>query len=141
MLWDMCFGLAISYCAKELKSRIISFTKTTKVLSSWNIMVNCLVIKEQGISYEILKDCINKKEVAIEHCGSQHMIGDFFTKPLQGALFYKYQKEIMNLEDPDGPDDAATMDSLQLHRSVLGKLKNGTVGNYSKCVECADATQ
>jgi hypothetical protein len=38
------------------------------------------------------------------------MFGDIFTKPLQGALFYKYRKVIMNLEDPDDPDDAATMD-------------------------------
>jgi hypothetical protein len=34
----------------------------------------------------------------------------------------------MNLEEPD---DAATTDSLQLHRSVLAKLKNDTVANYS----------
>jgi hypothetical protein len=27
------------------------------------------------------------------------MVGDFFTKPLQGKLFYKFRKLIMNLQD------------------------------------------
>jgi murein tripeptide amidase MpaA len=41
------------------------------------------------------------------------MIADFFTKPLQGALFQKFRDQIMNINPlPNGPQDC---------RSVLGK--------------------
>ena len=68
-----------------------------------------------NIRYFFVKDRINQKELRIQHCGAQDMIGDFFTKPLQGALFYKYRRVIMNLEDPEDPLDASTIDSSQLH--------------------------
>ena len=33
---------------------------------------------------------INKKRIRIEHCPTTAMLGDFFTKPLQGSLFMNY---------------------------------------------------
>ena len=42
------------------------------------------------------------------------MRADFFTKPLQGALFQKFRNDIMNV-------DPATV-SFQDHRSVLGNM-------------------
>jgi hypothetical protein len=38
--------------------------------------------------------------MAIEYCPTKEMIGDF-TKPLQGALFYKLRARVLNLS-PDG---------------------------------------
>ena len=35
-------------------------------------------------------DQINKKRIRIEHCPTTAMLGDFFTKPLQGSLFMNY---------------------------------------------------
>ena len=37
-------------------------------------------------------------DVRIEHCGTDEMVADFFTKPLQGAKFRKFRKMIMNEE-------------------------------------------
>eukprot|EP00957_Ditylum_brightwellii_P210975 15365620-Ditylum_brightwellii.AAC.1 len=46
-----------------------------------------------------IKDRIDKGEVEVEHCGAEEMVADYFTKPLQGWFFCKFQKAILNLED------------------------------------------
>jgi hypothetical protein len=56
-------------------------------------------------------DHIAGKEVAIQYCPTGEMVPDFFTKPLQGALFRKLCSIIMN-NDPHGGDHGD-------HRSVL----------------------
>ena len=35
----------------------------------------------------------------VEYCPTEEMIGDFFTKPLQGSLFRKFRALILNLPD------------------------------------------
>ena len=47
------------------------------------------------IRYFFVKDRADKGEVTIEYCPSSQMVGDFFTKPLQGALFNKFRDVIM----------------------------------------------
>jgi hypothetical protein len=42
------------------------------------------------------------------------MTADFFTKPLQGSQFKKFQDQIMNVQEDD-----PTTNSTQDHRSVL----------------------
>ena len=37
--------------------------------------------------------------MVIEHCPTEKMLGDHFTKPLQGALFRKFRAEIMKISD------------------------------------------
>ena len=44
------------------------------------------------------------------------MIADYFTKPLQGALFRKLRDAILNIAPEDGPASMLSQD----HRSVLG---------------------
>eukprot|EP00957_Ditylum_brightwellii_P103112 7858553-Ditylum_brightwellii.AAC.1 len=46
-----------------------------------------------------IKDKIESREVKVKHCDAQEMIADYFTKPLQGHLFYKFRKAILNLEN------------------------------------------
>jgi hypothetical protein len=50
-------------------------------------------------------------DLQIEHCPTEEMIGDFFTKPLQGVQFHKLCDDIMNVD----PRSAYHSD----HRSVL----------------------
>jgi histone deacetylase 1/2 len=52
--------------------------------------------KHVNIQYYFIKDRINKKELSVEHCPTGDMPADFFTKPLQGQLFFKFRKAIMN---------------------------------------------
>jgi len=57
----------------------------------------------------------NKKgDVKVSYCPTHNMLGDFFTKPLQGAEFVRMRSKILNL-----PSDA----SITAHRSVLEKSK------------------
>eukprot|EP00957_Ditylum_brightwellii_P210344 15364857-Ditylum_brightwellii.AAC.6 len=44
-------------------------------------------------------DEIESREVEVKHCGVQDMIADYFIKPLQGHLFRKFCKAVLNLED------------------------------------------
>jgi hypothetical protein len=64
-----------------------------------------------NIRYFFITDRIARKEVAIQYCPTKQMVADYFTKPLQGELFYKFRDQIMGVVSMD----TVTGD----HRSVL----------------------
>ena len=64
-----------------------------------------------NIRYFFVKDQVASGEVSIVHCPTKEMVADYFTKPLQGALFYKLRDYIMNI-DPSS-------EYYSCHRSVL----------------------
>jgi hypothetical protein len=72
-----------------------------------------------NIRFFFITDRIARKEVAIQYCPAKEMVADFFTKPLQGELFYKFRDQIMGVV----PMDTITGD----HRSVLDDESNHTV--------------
>ena len=47
------------------------------------------------IRYFFVKDRVDKGEVEVLYCPTEQMLADFFTKPLQGALFEKFKSVIM----------------------------------------------
>jgi hypothetical protein len=49
------------------------------------------------IRYFFIKDILQQEDIALLHCPMERMIADFFTKPLQGALFRKMRDVIMGL--------------------------------------------
>jgi hypothetical protein len=49
-----------------------------------------------SIRYFFVKDRIDSKEIELRYIGTEEMIADFFTKPLQGALFKSMRSKIMN---------------------------------------------
>jgi len=51
------------------------------------------------------------------------MLGDFFTKPLQGTQFVWMRSKILNLPSSSSP---------AVHRSLLGKIKDLTTLEESK---------
>jgi hypothetical protein len=64
-----------------------------------------------NIRYFFIADRVAKKEVSIIYCPTKLMVADYFTKPLQGALFYKFRDQILGV---------APMDDFNAdHRSVL----------------------
>jgi len=62
-----------------------------------------------NIRYFFVMDKIKKGEV---NCPTQEMLGDFFTKPLQGMRFVWMRSKILNL-----PSSSSTA----VHRSMLEK--------------------
>jgi hypothetical protein len=72
-----------------------------------------------NIRYFFITDRIARKEVAIQYCPTKEMVADYFTKPLQGELFYKFRDQIMGVV----PMDTIIGD----HRSVLDVKSNQTI--------------
>ena len=59
-----------------------------------------------SIRYFFVKDRVNKGEFTIEYCPTEWMIADFFTKPLQGALYHKFRAIIMGWKHVDSIRDS-----------------------------------
>jgi len=78
--------------------------------------------KHLDVRYFFVTDKIKKGEVKIAYCPMQDMLGDFFTKPLQGTQFTRMRSKILNL-----PSSSSTA----VHRSVLKNAKKDD-GNGSK---------
>eukprot|EP00978_Attheya_sp_CCMP212_P004815 scaffold10602_cov56-Attheya_sp.AAC.1 len=85
--------------------------------------------RHMNIRYFFITDHIKNKELVVKWCPTQEMIGDFFTKPLQGNQFKKFRDLIMNnvdelapkIDDPVMPKSGdPSTNSPQDHRSVLG---------------------
>ena len=50
------------------------------------------------IRYFFMTDHSKRKHIDITHCRTEHMLADFFTKPLQGSLFRKFRSVLLGLE-------------------------------------------
>jgi hypothetical protein len=48
-----------------------------------------------NIRYFFVTDQVEKGNVQVEYCGTDDMVGDFFTKPLQGEKFRKFRDSIL----------------------------------------------
>ena len=59
-----------------------SSSKRTKHINCW---------------YYFITDRINAGKLSVVYCPTGEMVGDFFTKPLQGQLFEYFRHIIMNL--------------------------------------------
>ena len=70
-----------------------------------------------------MTDKIKKGEEKVAYCPTQDMLGDFFTKPLQGTQFAQMRSKILNL-----PSNSSTA----VHRSVLGENKDLIMSERSK---------
>ena len=75
-----------------------------------------------NIRYFFITDRIARNEVAIQYCPTKKMVADYFTKPLQGALFYKFRDQIMGVVEMEPIQGTDPIN----HRSVLesGHLNN-----------------
>ena len=48
-----------------------------------------------NVRYFFITDQVEKGNIEIQYCSTNHMIGDFQTKVLQGTKFCEFQKQIM----------------------------------------------
>ena len=66
--------------------------------------------KHIKIIYYFVTYCIEKYELSLESCPIADMIGDFMTKPIQGAAFNRFGGQVMGVIEAQDP--------------CSGKLKN-----------------
>ena len=55
-----------------------------------------------AIRYYWVKDRVLAGEVEVKHLGTSDMIADFLSKPLQGELFRKLRKLLLNWDKVEG---------------------------------------
>ena len=67
--------------------------------------------KHIHMRYFYITDHVKQQSFQIHHCPTLEMLADFFTKPLQGKLFYRFRDGIMNIA-PESKFHSS-------HRSVL----------------------
>ena len=75
-----------------------------------------------NIRYYFVTDRANCGEIKLKHCPTTEMLGDYFTKPLQGGLFNKFRDRILNIQT-----DPATVPPVD-HRSALGQDHSHATG-------------
>lgn len=52
-----------------------------------------------NIRFFFITDRIDTGQMSLQYCGTEAMIGDFFTKPLQGAKFRSFRRQVLNIQD------------------------------------------
>ena len=75
------------------------------------------------IKYFYITDLINREEIHIQYCPTEDMIGDYMTKPLTGATFYKFRNVIMN---PSNLDSRSVLDDMDNHKFKSSPGQNKT---------------
>ena len=78
-----------------------------------------------NVRYYFIKDPVETGDVVVKHCLTEEVLGDHFTKPLQGALFRKFRVEIMNIPY-DLDIGKMGMDGTGLKKRITCKLHNKT---------------
>ena len=53
------------------------------------------------IKYFFITDKIKDKELRVIYCPTADMVGDFFTKPLQGVLYVVHRNAVLGIKDSD----------------------------------------
>ena len=118
VLWTRYFLEAQGYDVRE--SIVYQDNKSTILLAENGKASSGRRTRHINIRYFFVKDRIASGEMKVDYCPTKEMVADFFTKPLQGALFAKLRNEIMNVNPQVdyGSEDC---------RSVLNLVSGNTV--------------
>ena len=93
ILWTKLFLEARGY---QVDSNILyQDNKSTILLEKNGKQSSSQRTRAMNIHYFFITDQSKRGNVEIEYCPTRIMVADYMTKPLQGALFKKFKKEIM----------------------------------------------
>ena len=76
--------------------------------------------EHMAVRYFCIKDRVDEGDLTIHHCPTGDMVGDFFTKRLQGAAFIKFKNIIMGNVAHDFTQESKPMVGTSTPRSLLG---------------------
>jgi hypothetical protein len=82
-----------------------------------------------NVRYFFIADRVKSGEVRIEHCPAGIMFADYFTKALQGAIFWKLRDMIMGKTLIELPNDA----TQEVHHPSI-RIPNGLTTSESRSV-------
>ena len=96
-IWLLLFMSAQGYA---IKNNLLYQDNQSTILMLKNGRNSCTGNSRHiDIRYFFVKDRVSKGEVKVEYCSSECMLADFFTKPLQGAIFTIFRDVIMGYKD------------------------------------------
>ena len=71
-----------------------------------------------NIRYFYITDQLDQGWLTVRHCPTEDMVGDFFTKPLQGQLFRRLRSLVMNCPVDVPPDYMSPRDTSRVDTGV-----------------------
>jgi hypothetical protein len=82
------------------------------------------------IRYFFIKDRLGLEDIDVQHCPTEQMLADFFTKPLQGSLFRKFREVILGHKHIDSlKQSKPTPSQERVGRNILQEImRNGADG-------------
>ena len=80
------------------------------------------------IRYFFIKARIKKGEINLIYCNTKNMIVDYFTKPLQGALFQRFRDIIMGYTHPSLLESSLA----PLQERVVHEIQKGIWTNHDQ---------
>ena len=96
ILWSRLFLEAQGY---EVKQNILfQDNKSAMLLENNGKQSSSKRTRHLNIRYFFLTDQIEKGNMEVKFCPTDEMTADYMTKPLQGEKFFKFRREIMNLD-------------------------------------------
>ena len=99
VLWSRYFIEAQGYTVEDV---VVNQDNQSTILLANNGM-NSVGKRSRHIriKYFFVTDRIKNKDLRIQYCPTDDMIADFFTKPLQGALYVKHRNNILGIKEED----------------------------------------
>jgi hypothetical protein len=113
--WTRYFMKARGYGVKD--NVLFQDNKSSIILEKNGKASSSKHTKHINIQYFFITVRVKKEEVSVIWCPTGDMIGDFTTKPLQGALFWKFRDQIMGVTPARDSGPGKT-------DSNVGKIKN-----------------
>jgi len=129
VLWTRHFLAAQGECVPTMT--IYQDNESTILLAENGKASSGKQTKHLDVKYFFVTDKIKKVEVKIAYCPTQDMLGNFFTKPLQGTQIVRMRSKILNL-----PSSSSTA----VHRSVLKNVKKND-GSGSESISRLSGTE
>jgi hypothetical protein len=103
ILWTLYFLEAQGYKIKD--NTLYQDNKSSILLETNGRGSSGKRTRHIDVRYFFIADRVKSGEIKIEHCPTGIMIADYFTKPLQGALFWKLRDMVMGNTDIPLPSD------------------------------------
>jgi hypothetical protein len=97
VLWTRHFLGAQGYDVKE--TVMYQDNQSAILLETNSKLSSCKRTRHIHIQHFFVADCVAAGHIILKYCPTGMMLADYFTKPLQGAPFYKFCNNIMNIHE------------------------------------------
>ncbi|KAG7367822.1 hypothetical protein IV203_030565 [Nitzschia inconspicua] len=97
ILWTRHFLEAQGYTVRE--NIVYQDNESAMLLEKNGRRSSTKRTRHLDVRYFFVTDNVHRGKLSIEYCPTGDMVADYFTKPLQGSLFRKMLKQILNIDD------------------------------------------